>query len=286
MYDQNKTKLVRCIVCGAIFDASLDICPVCKAGRDKFEPYEEEDHAFVNNTDETFLILGNGVAGIEAADAIRKRNETCKIIIVTNEKVLGYNRPMLTKILSTLTQAEEIAMHEESWYAERKIEHILGTSVKQILPDEKAVLLLDGKKLSYDKCIYSLGAYCFVPPIQGSNLKKVIAIRNIEDVQKIREYAAEIKNTVVIGGGVLGLEAAWEMSKVSHVTVLEIADKLMVRQLDDEGGRFLENIIRSKGIDFQLNAQIEEITGDSQATGVKLKTGEEYPADLVINSSV
>lgn len=285
MYDQSKTKLVKCLVCGAIFDASIEICPVCKAGKDKFEEYIETSSTFRNDSAEIFLILGNGASGAEAAKAIRERNKTGKIIMVSDESVVTYNRPMLTKILSTLKNADEISMYDKKWYNDQSIQLILNTKIKQLLPKEKTVLFEDGTRQKYDKCIYALGSYCFIPPIAGTDKDQVIAIRNIADTEKIRKMIPEIKNTVVIGGGVLGLEAAWEMSKVSHVTVLEVADKLMVRQLDDEGGKFLESIIRKKGIDFTLNAQIEEVTGEDKVTGVRLKSGEFYPADLVIVSS-
>lgn len=285
MYDQSKTKLVKCLVCGAIFDASIEICPVCKAGKDKFEEYIETSSTFRNDSAEIFLILGNGASGAEAAKAIRERNKTGKIIMVSDESVVTYNRPMLTKILSTLKNADEISMYDKKWYNGQSIQLILNTKIKQLLPKEKTVLFEDGTRQKYDKCIYALGSYCFIPPIAGTDKDQVIAIRNIADTEKIRKMIPEIKNTVVIGGGVLGLEAAWEMSKVSHVTVLEVADKLMVRQLDDEGGKFLESIIRKKGIDFTLNAQIEEVTGEDKVTGVRLKSGEFYPADLVIVSS-
>ncbi|SHI35261.1 FAD-dependent oxidoreductase [Parasporobacterium paucivorans] len=285
MYNQTRTKLVKCVVCGAIFDASLEICPVCKAGKDKFVPYEEETAAFHKDTAETFLILGNGVAGIEAAKAIRERNKSCKIIMVTDEESLSYNRPMLTKALSTLKSADDIAMYDREWYDSHKIQNVLGTKIEKLVSEEKMVYFADGRKQGYDKCIYALGSYCFIPPINGKDKPQVIAIRNIADVDKIGKLMPSIKNTVVIGGGVLGLEAAWEMSKKTHVTILEVADKLMVRQLDDEGGKFLGDIITKQGIDFRLNAQIEEITGEDKVTGVKLKSGEFYPADLVIVSS-
>ncbi|HKL99687.1 MAG TPA: FAD-dependent oxidoreductase [Mobilitalea sp.] len=276
--------LVKCLVCGDIFDSSLDICPVCGVGREFFVPYEEEQTSFSKDTSEVFVILGNGAAGISAAEAIRERNSTCSITMISNESVLSYNRPMLTKALSTLLSAEEIEIHDNDWYQNNNITNILGIGIEMLDPVNKAVIFTDGTQLNYDKCIYALGAECFIPPFSGTNKPEVIAIRNIADVMKIRELQPKVKNTVVIGGGVLGLEAAWEMSKFSNVTVLESADKLMVRQLDDEAGELLGELIRGANIGFCINANITEITGDESVTGVKLESGEIFPADLVIIS--
>jgi NAD(P)H-nitrite reductase large subunit len=112
----------------------------------------------------------------------------------------------------------------------------------------------------------------------------VIAIRRIADVEKIRELIPKVTKTVVIGGGVLGLEAAWEMSKTSKVTVLEIADKLMGRQLDDTSGEVLAKIIKEAGIDFRVNVKISSITGEESVSGVTLEDGEFFCAELVIVS--
>lgn len=281
---KGKTKQVKCLICGAVFDASLDTCPVCGVGPELFVPFEEEEVIFSKDTDEIFLVIGNGAAGISAAEEIRKRNASCSIIIVSDEPVISYNRPMLTKALSTLTSADVIAIHDVDWYKQNNIINKLGLRADNIDSSTKTVTLSDGSLLKYDKCIYALGSECYIPPNLNSNKPEVVAIRRISDVKKIRKLIPKVKNTVVIGGGILGLEAAWEMSKSCHVTVLEVFEKLMARQLDDAAGDFLADIIRNKGINFILNAQIKRITGDSSVTGVELEDGTLFPADLVIIS--
>lgn len=279
-----KSKRIKCLICGAVFDASLDKCPVCGAGPENFIPYEEEESAFRKDTDETFLILGNGAAGISAAEAIRERNGTCAITMISDEPFRSYNRPMLTKSLHTLRSAEEIAVHEPEWYGKNNIINQLGIRVEKIEPADKRVILNDGSRINYDKCIYALGAESFIPPFEGRGKPGVVSIRRFSDVEKIRELMPGVKNTVVIGGGVLGLEAAWELSGQSEVTVLEAADKLMVRQLDDAAGELIGEIIKRAGIDFKVNADIAEISGEGSLSGVKLNDGTFYPADLVIVS--
>ncbi len=282
--ETGKRKLVKCQICGEIFDASLDRCPVCGMGREVFVPYEEAATTFKNNTNDVILILGNGAAGISAAQAIRERNETCSIYMISKEGEYSYNRPMLTKSLNTLLKAEDITIHDKAWYQEMNIINILDRSVTTLDTEQKIVCLSDGTVLSYDKCIYALGAECFVPPFAGVDKAQVIAIRNFSDVKKIRDMLPNVKNTVVIGGGVLGLEAAWEISKSSKVAVLEVADKLMGRQLDDEAGQLMGEIIEGVGINFRINAKITEITGEDRVRGVQLENGEFFPADLVIIS--
>lgn len=277
-------KLVKCIVCGEIFDSELDTCPVCGVGRDYFIPYEGEEVSFRKDTGETFLILGNGAAGVSAAEAIRERNETCSVIMISKEAEYSYNRPMLTKSLSSLVSAQEILIHQPSWYEENRISNLLDTEIVKLDTASKKVCLKNGQDIAYDKCIYALGAECFIPPVKGSDKQKVVAVRNMEDVRAVKTFADTAEKAVVIGGGVLGLEAAWELSKLCEVTVLEVADKLMVRQLDEEAGEILGNLIQKAGIRFRVNAAICEITGEGEVTGVTLEDGEVYGADMVIVS--
>lgn len=281
-----RTTLVKCLVCGEIFDSSIEICPVCGVGKENFVPVEAEENTFHNDTEDFYLILGNGAAGFYAAQAIRERDKTGSIVMVSAEPYRSYNRPMLTKSIMAELDEEQIAIQGESWYEEQKIVQILGKRVVSVDTKEKEVMLEDGKRLKYTKLIYALGAECFKPPIPGSDKKSVVAIRNLEDTKKIASLLPDVKNVVVIGGGVLGLEAAWEMKKAKcKVTVLEIAPMLMGRQLDFPAGALLQTIIEACGITIRTGIQIESIQGEENVTGLKLKDGEEIPADMVIISS-
>ncbi len=280
-----KRTLVKCLVCGEIFDSSLEICPVCGVGKENFIPVEVEDSEYKKATNETFLILGNGAAGVSAANAIREINESCKIIMISNESVLPYNRPMLTKTMIAKFNPSQIQIHDEAWYKEKNITNLLGREIIKLSADEKKVYLCDGEVIKYDKCIYSLGAEGFIPSIKGKDKKEVISIRRVCDIDKINELLPTVKKAVVIGGGVLGLEAAWELTKAKcKVTVLELAEKLMPRQLDDEGGKFLLDIVKANDIDVKLGVKIDEIVGEAKVTGVKINGEETIEADLVIIS--
>ena len=277
--------LVKCVVCGEVFDASLEICPVCGVCKENFVPVYEDEVKFSKNTEEIFLILGNGVAGLSAAKAIRERNKTCSIVMVTNENALSYNRPMLTKSMIAKFDASQIAIHDEQWYKENNIINILNKNILEINTQEKIVKLEENINLKYDKCIYALGSESFIPPIPGYEKEGVIAIRRISDTDKINDFLPNVKNAIVIGGGVLGLEAAWELRKAKcNVTVLELAPSLMSRQLDEKSGKFLEEIIKESGLDLRLNVKIDNIEGEGLVTGIKLEDGEVIPADLIVMS--
>lgn len=278
--------LVKCLVCGEIFDSSLDVCPVCGVGRENFVPYEKEETSFRKDSKEFYVILGNGAAGLSAAKAIRERDLTGSIVIISNEPYITYNRPMLTKSLAAGLRADEIAVEAASWYEENKIYQILGQDVTAIHNEQKEVELSDGIKLQYTKLIYALGSECFVPPIPGWDKEGVIAIRRMSDIEKIEERMNRVGHVVVIGGGVLGLEAAWELKKLhKDVTVLELAPQIMGRQLDMPASEMLMQISENNGISIHTGVQISEITGDKEATGVVLSDGTVFPAELVIVSA-
>ena len=277
-------RLVKCLVCGEIFDASLDTCPVCGVGRDKFVEVEEEKTAFHNDTRNSYVILGNGCAGVSAAEAIRERDKTGRILLISNEGP-AYQRPMLTKaMLSGLTE-EQMALHPAGWYEANNIVQILNRQVISVDTEKKTVTLDGGSALPYTKLIFALGSECFIPPIPGHDQAGVVAIRRIGDVEKIQAMGAALKRAVVIGGGVLGLEAAWELRKARcEVTVLELAPQLMGRQLDDAAAQLLLKQCGKAGVRVETGVQIAAIEGDGKVAGVKLGTGEVIPADLVVMS--
>ena len=280
-----KTTLVKCLVCGAIFDSSMEICPVCGVGKENFVPVEEEDTSYRNDTENLYAIIGNGAAGISAAEAIRERDKTGSIYMISNEEYPSYNRPMLTKSLAAGLEAEQIAVKEASWYEENNVYQMLGKNVTGIDTQKKEIYTADGAKFKYTKLIYALGSECFIPPIQGAEQPEVIAIRRLSDTRKVTELLPQVKEAVVIGGGVLGLEAAWELKKAHcKVTVLELAPRLMGRQLDEGAGEMIKAISEAQGIAIHTCVQIEAIEGDGHVTGVRLGDGRVFPAQLVIVS--
>ena len=278
--------LVKCLVCGEIFDSSMEICPVCGVGKENFVPVDAEESSFRKDTDHFYVILGNGAAGLSAAKAIRERDKTGSVIMISNEAYPTYNRPMLTKSMVAELDAKEILVEPEAWYQENNIHLLLEKEVTGIHTDKKEITLSDGTALKYTKLIYALGSECFVPPIPGTDKPEVVAIRRMSDIEKIEAMLYRVQNVVVIGGGVLGLEAAWELKKSrKQVVVLEAAPQIMGRQLDEGASPMLTDISRSNGIDIHAGVQIASIEGESSVTGVKLADGREFPAELVIVSA-
>ena len=281
-----RSTLVKCLVCGEIFDSSMEVCPVCGVGKENFVPVEAEETQYTNNTKDFYVIIGNGAAGLNAAKAIRERDKTGSVIMISNEPYSTYNRPMLTKSIMADLDESQIAVQEASWYEENNIIQLLGKEVTSIDADNKEIVMNDGMKLQYTKLIYAAGSECFIPPIPGHDKSEVVAIRRLADTKKIAGLLPEVKHVAVIGGGVLGLEAAWEMRKARcEVTVLELAPILMGRQLDEAAGEVLKKIGQDQGIQIHTGVQIASIEGEEHVTGVKLADGTVVPAELVIVSA-
>ena len=305
-------QLVKCLVCGEIFDSSIEVCPVCGVGKENFVPVETEETGFANNTKEYYVILGNGAAGINAAKAIRERDKTGTVVMISEEAYLSYNRPMLTKALVAGLSADQIAMEGAGWYEANRIYQILGKKVVSVDTENQNVCLDDGARIHYTRLIYALGSECFIPPITGSGLPEVAAIRRLDDVRRVEKLMKQSRSAVVIGGGVLGLEAAWELKKSGlDVTVLEAAPILMGRQLDESAGEILKEIAAKQGIRILTGVTIAEITGSGSAaadsetaagskdaadgagavsdaghvTGVRLADGRFFDAQMVVIST-
>lgn len=274
-------KMVKCMVCGEVFDASLETCPVCGVGPDKFIEVESTATDFRVDTEERFLIIGGGAGAYNAAAAIRERNKTAHITILTEEKELPYNRPMLTKALLADFSNNNLAIAGPEWYKENNITIAYETKVVSIDTSKKLVACENGE-FSYDKLIYALGAHCFIAPIKGSDKSHVVSIRSIADTEKVKALLPKAEKIVAIGGGVMGLEGAWELRKGGYdVTVLETAPGILPKQLDDPASEMLERIIEDTGIKVVTGAKISEITD----TAVVLEDGRAFDAQLVIMST-
>lgn len=278
----------KCIICSEIVEGSNppEFCPVCKAASDKFVEINQEGKEFKTLSEDKILILGGGIAGLTAAEAVRKRNPVCGIEIVSDEAVFCYSRPMLTKGIFSDLKAEDLFVKDYGWYEKNKVRLSLGVKAVEIDRENKIVKMEDGSEKRYDKLIYALGAEGNIPPIKGWDKKNVKAIRKLHHVNEIKEIIDEIQDVVVIGGGILGLEAAWEMTRAGKdVTILEVGPRIMGRQLDDNGAMILLRNIEKRGGKVVSGISIEEISGEEKASAVVLADGQKIKADLVIVSA-
>lgn len=285
----NARRAWKCLICGEVIygDEPPEACPVCGVGPDQFTEVEISEVTFNSDKKERFIIVGNGAAGTAACEAIRQRNEVCSIEMISEEDVIGYNRPMLTKGIMTEIDPLNFFIKPYNWYKENNITQTLNTQVKTIETQRKVVTLSNGEERSYDKLILATGAQSMIPPLKGAECKGVYAIRSLTDVNHIEKKLDSVKDVVVIGGGVLGLEAAWEFKKAEkEVTVVELAPLLMGRQLDHRGSQLLKEAVEHAGISVFTGIGIEEIEGtNDEVKSVKLSDGTQIKAQMVILST-
>lgn len=231
-----------------------------------------------------FVILGNGIAGYSAAAEIRRQSREAEITLISEEES-AIIRPRLSKICLQSFQRENIRLGDDSWYEKQGIRQVLGRRVEEILPKENRICLSDGSSYLYDTGIYALGARCFVPPFPGTDKRGVATVRTAEDIARIRRLTATAACGAVIGGGVIGMEMAWELHQAGcPVTILEAGPRLMGRLLDEESAGVLCKKAEAQGIPVCCGVNIQELTGEGRVTGVKLEDGRWFPADLVIIS--
>lgn len=288
-------KAWKCLVCGEIVpgEKAPEKCPVCGVPADQFVGVEIDKAGFTSKEQSKIVIIGNSAAGVSAAVAIRLRNQKCSIDMISAESVIGYNRPMLTKGLISKIEGSNFDIKPESWYKDNNINLRLSTEAVKIDRENKQVTLGNGEKLFYDKLIIASGARSQNVGIIGQEFTGVFSIRDLKDVTNIQEMLPKIQNVVVLGSGILGIEAAWELKNAGkNVTIVDRSGVFMSRQLDDKASQILEDSIIKSEINIVHNAKVDsiitvgnkKIEGKDAVSHVKLADGSLLDADLVIIS--
>jgi nitrite reductase (NADH) large subunit len=229
------------------------------------------------------VVIGNGMAGVSAVEEVLKIREDFSITIFGEEPHLNYNRILLSEVLAGERRFEEITLNTREWYDQNKIDLRLGVRITAIDPLAKTVADSQGQITPYDRLLIAVGGTPFIPPIRGVEKQGVFVFRNLQDTWKILEQARQTKQAVVIGGGLLGLEAARGL--INHglsVTVVHLMDRLMEQQLDGMGAALLKREVERLGIGVILNTTATEILGDEKVTGIRLTTGQELSAGMVL----
>lgn len=231
-----------------------------------------------------YLIIGNGIAGLSATEEIRKKDKDATILIVSEEKSSTYWRTRLSHLISQEFEKDDLFVKKQPWYDERKIDEKLESCIEKIDFDKNVAILCDGEEIEYCKLLLATGARPFVPPITNINSKGVFAIRTITDLMNFKDYVKDKKKVVVIGGGILGLEAAHSALLLGKdVTVIESFDYLLSRQLDRESSEKLEKELNDMGIKTFTGKFTEEILAENGIVkGVKLADGTETAADAIM----
>jgi nitrite reductase (NADH) large subunit len=275
-----------CPVCGYIHygPEPPEECPVCATPGSDFEPYKEKpEFPAVTSTSQNVVIVGTGVAGVSAAEALRKTDPGANILLLSADPLPPYYRVSLTKYLAGLVQESDLEMHSPGWYAENKIDLRLSSQVSALAPDRKVVILSSTEVIPYDRLILCTGASPFVPPFPGILQKNVVTLRTREDADLILSICQTGTRVVCIGGGILGLENAGALARRgAKVTVLEDQPWLLPRMLNQKAAQIFETFIRGLGIHAQTGVKTQELTGEDSVSGVRLTNGDYLPADLVV----
>lgn len=231
-----------------------------------------------------YLIIGNGICGLSAAEEIRKNDEKGSILIITDESGHTYWRTRLSELIAKDYTDEEILVKKENWYEEKNIEVKFSTHAEKIDKENKKVITKDGEEYEYGKLLIATGSHPFVPPITNSDAKGVFAIRSSEDLKNFKEYLSDKKKLIIIGGGILGLEAANSISKLGiEITIVEAFDYLLARQLDKDLSQKLETALNDMGMKTLTGKFSEEIlVKDGAVCGLKLTDGTEIEADAIM----
>jgi nitrite reductase (NADH) large subunit len=233
-----------------------------------------------------YLIIGNGVAGVTAAENIHKQDNKANITMITDEDLPFYYRIRLNEYISGDVSEGDLIAKRQEWYKEKGIQLRLKTRIVDVDAKKKIVMTQDNQKFSYDCLLVAAGSHSFIPPIKGAEKKGVFALRSIQDARNITAYARDIEDVVLIGGGLLGLEAGNALKKLGKkVHVVEFFPRLLPRQLDVDGAQRLQGIMEAMGFSFRLGAKTKEILGEGQVTGVHLEGGETLSANMVIISA-
>ena len=259
---------------------------------------------------ETFLVLGNGPAGHFAIGEIRKANPEAEIIITSKEPIRTYLRTQLAECIESDLPDDKFFMVKEDWYEKNNIKQLLSKEAIEIHPEEKAVMFNDGDKIAYDKLIIATGSYNFIPPVDIEvlksteivdvnkldsnnyrNIEGIYSIRELSDILLLREKVKESKKAVVIGGGLLGLEAAWKLKQAGlDVSVVEFFKRLLPKQLDEEAAVIFKEIADKSGIELILGDSAETVNieedddGNRKLKSLKLKNGDLIPCDILLFS--
>lgn len=224
---------------------------------------------------EKLVLVGNGMAGMRTLEELLKiAPDKYDITVFGAEPYGNYNRILLSPVLAGEKTIDDIMLNDEQWYKDNNISLIKGKEVIEIDRIKRKVYADDGSTAEYDRLLLATGSTPFIIPVPGNDLTGVITFRDINDVNSMLDSSKTYKHAVVIGGGLLGLEAANGLMKQGmHVTVVHLNDTLMERQLDSVAGGMLRKSLEERGLTFLMASSTEAILGDARVKGVRFKDG-------------
>ncbi|MCB0256476.1 MAG: nitrite reductase large subunit NirB, partial [Anaerolineae bacterium] len=234
---------------------------------------------------EKLVLIGNGMAGMRTLEELLKLDEAEKyeISVFGSEPHPNYNRILLSPVLAGEKTINDIILNSREWYDENGIALYTGDKVVEIDRVGRKIKTESGMAVDYDRLLIATGSVPFIIPVPGANLDGVIGFRDIADVETMLQASQSYQKAVVIGGGLLGLEAANGLKiQGMDVTVVHLMDRLMERQLDHSAAAMLKRSLEKGGLKFLMEVQTAEIIGNGRVKGVKFADGSEIDADLVV----
>lgn len=231
------------------------------------------------------VVIGNGMAGMRTVEELLKiAPDFYEITVYGDEPYPNYNRIMLSPVLANEQTIDDIILNSVEWYAENNITLHTGKRINKIDRTKRVVIAEDGTSSEYDRLLIATGSTPFMLPIPGKDLEGVIGYRDIKDTNAMIDAAKVYKKAVVIGGGLLGLEAANGLKiQGMDVTVVHLQDWLLERQLDRTAGKMLQKSLEDKGLKFLMNQQSESVVGENgRVKALRFKDGSEIEADLLV----
>ena len=231
-----------------------------------------------------YLIIGNGIAGLKAAESIRKKDDNASIVIISKAADYTYWRTKLSELICKDFTNDDILVKKLDWYEKNNIEVKLQNEVDKLDLENKKAILKNGDQIEYGKALIATGSHPFVPPIKNIDSKGVFAIRTVDDLNSFKKHINENKKVIIIGGGLLGLEAAFSIKNAGcEVLVIETFDYILGKQLDNELSLKLEKELNEAGIETSTGKNTSEILEkDGKVCGIKLDDGTEIEGGTIL----
>ncbi len=233
---------------------------------------------------EPLVIIGNGMAAARLVDELAKTSlGRYAIAVIGDEPRLAYNRVLLSSVLAGEATSQEIELKPATWWRDRGVTLKYGARATSVDLAAREVTTSTGKRVGFSKLVFATGSSALRLPVPGGDLKGVHVFRDSHDVDRLIELAGQKKRVVVVGGGLLGLEAAYGLAKAgADVTLIHLMDRLMERQLDGPAAELLKTLVERKGVKILLNANTARIRGADAVERVELADGRMLDADAVI----
>ena len=233
-----------------------------------------------------YFIIGNGVAGARAAVKIREADPKGEIHIFTEEAYPFYYRVRFPEFVAEELTIQNLTIHTKEWYQSKGISIHLEEPITEVNAQRKEVTGQKGKTYGYDSLLMATGGSAFIPPIKGTEKKGVFTLRTMQDAIRVKEFLERVKEAILIGGGLVGLEIGGALLRRGiKVAVIEHNPRILPKQMDPEGAQILQTKMESIGFSFFLNGQSEEILGKETVEGLRLKDGRTVEGQMVIVSA-